>query len=291
LSRQIGQQVRARPLPVIFWPIHLRHAVGSSAARYGEASVFLENIGASASGGTGPDLAELMRYAEVGRRLVGHPDMESALAVLTEIAVTEAPGAQHAGVTLGSNGRFTTLAPTSAVVNQVDQIQYDLGSGPCVDAAIDDNIYYAPDLRSDERWPDFGAQTADATGIVSMLSLRLYLEHDPKLIAALNMYSAEPDAFSDESIAVGLLLATHGALAVAGAAAREHAMNLEKALASSRNIGVAMGRLMNQHTIARDQAFGLLRMASQRTHRKLADVAAEVARTGVLPPLTFRVSR
>ncbi len=51
---------------------------------------------------------------------------------------------------------------------------------------------------------------------------------------------------------------------------------------SNREIGVAMGILMHQHRLTRDQAFDLLRVASQDTNRKLADVAEDVADTGVL---------
>jgi AmiR/NasT family two-component response regulator len=44
-----------------------------------------------------------------------------------------------------------------------------------------------------------------------------------------------------------------------------------------------MGILMNQHKITRDDAFNLLKVSSQHTHRKLHDVATEVADTGALP--------
>ena len=64
--------------------------------------------------------------------------------------------------------------------------------------------------------------------------------------------------------------------------ARDRAENLRHALESNREIGVAVGVLMHQHRITREQAFDLLRVASQDTNRKLADVAADVADTGVL---------
>ena len=231
------------------------------------------------------ELVDLARFAEIHERLAGHPDTDSALDVITRLAADEVPGAQHAGVTLGSRGRFRTIAPTHDIVNQVDQIQYDMATGPCVDAAIDGNVYYSPDLRKDERWPDFGVKAAETTGVLSMLSFRLYLEHDESLIGALNLYSTEVDAFDAESRAAGMLLATHGALAVSGAAARAKAVNLERALESSRDIGVAMGVLMQAHSVDRDQAFDLLRIASQRTHRKLADIASEIAGSGAFPAI------
>jgi hypothetical protein len=39
---------------------------------------------------------------------------------------------------------------------------------------------------------------------------------------------------------------------------------------------------MALHKVTREQAFDLLRVASQRLHRKLADIARDVAETGTL---------
>ena len=58
--------------------------------------------------------------------------------------------------------------------------------------------------------------------------------------------------------------------------------NLSQALQSNREIGVAMGILMNQHRFTRQEAFDVLRVASQNSNRKLADIAVEVADTGTL---------
>jgi hypothetical protein len=44
-----------------------------------------------------------------------------------------------------------------------------------------------------------------------------------------------------------------------------------------------MGVLMAMWKVSPDEAFGLLRLASQDTNRKLADIAEEVIETGVLP--------
>ena len=80
-----------------------------------------------------------------------------------------------------------------------------------------------------------------------------------------------------------MLLATHGSLAIAAAFNRERADNLERALRTSRDIGVAMGVLMTQHKITRDQAFDLLRIVSQNSNRKLHEVEVVVGETGDLP--------
>jgi AmiR/NasT family two-component response regulator len=64
--------------------------------------------------------------------------------------------------------------------------------------------------------------------------------------------------------------------------ATNRAVNLQRALQSNREIGVAMGILMQRNQFTRQQAFDVLRVASQSSNRKLADIASEVADTGTL---------
>jgi GAF domain-containing protein len=234
------------------------------------------------SGFSAGDLSAL--FAEIGQELNVADDGNLVLQALVRLAARRVDGAEYAGVSVGRAGaRFATVAATDDVVNKTDAIQYELGSGPCVDAIINETTFNVGDLRSDPRWPKFGARCVERTGIVSMLSMRFYVEDDRELIAGLNMYSREPKAFDEHSEALAHLLATHGAVAVARATAEKKSRNLLEALKNSREIGVAMGVLMAGEKITRDQAFDLLRMASQRTHRKLAHIAAEVADTGELP--------
>jgi hypothetical protein len=249
-------------------------AVGSNSAESGWDGSWLIDLAA--------------RFATIGRGLAGHGESESVLDVLTSLAVSEVPGAQRAGVTLVTKGGFQTMAATDDVVRAVDQIQYALGSGPCVDAAVEESVYRTGDLRTDDRWPEFGRRAASENGVISMLSFRLYVEEDDSLVGALNLYSDLPDAFDDEALGTGLLLATHGALALSGATARKKAAHLMTALSTSRDIGVAMGVVMAQLKVDREQAFDLLRIASQHTHRKLADLALEVAETGAMPTFASR---
>jgi AmiR/NasT family two-component response regulator len=66
------------------------------------------------------------------------------------------------------------------------------------------------------------------------------------------------------------------------AAAEEKIAGLEAALGSNRQIGTAIGILMNQRRVDSQTAFDLLRTTSQHAHRKLRDIAAEVVHTGSL---------
>ncbi len=230
-------------------------------------------------------------FSELGRELLSEHSLEGTLELISKRAVKLVPAAQHAAISRGRNGKFETIGSTSELPLKVDQIQYDLGSGPCVDAARDEAIYRSGNLPGDQRWSEFGRRASAEHGIYSMLSVRLFLEDDD-LVAALNLYSTATDAFDDDDQILVTLLAAHASMAMASARLHEQAQHLERALQSNRGIGVAMGVLMNQYKITQNEAFDLLRMASQHGHRKLVDVAMDVTETGILelPPLPSRAS-
>jgi signal transduction histidine kinase/DNA-binding response OmpR family regulator len=64
--------------------------------------------------------------------------------------------------------------------------------------------------------------------------------------------------------------------------AENRSANLERALTSNRQIGAAVGILMAMHKLTSDRAFALLREASNKTNRRLRDVADQVVLTGSL---------
>lgn len=58
--------------------------------------------------------------------------------------------------------------------------------------------------------------------------------------------------------------------------------NLEFALAHSRQIGYAIGIIMATQKVTVDAAFAILRVASQRTHRKIRDIADDIVQSGCI---------
>jgi GAF domain-containing protein len=114
-------------------------------------------------------------------------------------------------------------------------------------------------------------------GICSMLSLQLYVEGEN--LGALNRYNGEPDAFDDESEHIGLLFASHAAVAMAGS---QRQQQLTLAMVTRDLIGQAMGILMERYKLTGDQAFALLVRASQTSNTKLRDVAEHLATGGEL---------
>lgn len=207
---------------------------------------------------------------------------DQALRTLTGLCLRVVPGAEAAGITCVSSDGYESVAATSDLAERVDQIQFEVGSGPCIDAAVEETVYRTDDLRSDPRWPEFGRRAAEETGVLSMLSFRLFFEDDDDLAAALNVYAKKVAAFDDNGQMAGLAASTYGAEVVTSRRRKAEIFHLRRALESNREIGAAVGVLMAQHRVTREQAFDLLRMASQNSHRKLVDIARDVVETGTL---------
>lgn len=201
---------------------------------------------------------------------------------ITTTAVSIIDTAEAASITRGVDGEFETVAETSDLPPKVDAIQYELGSGPCVDSALEDCVFRTGDLGNDPRWPEFGKRASEEFDVRSMLAVRLFIEDKDNLIASLNLYSTARDAFTAGDQARAELIAIYSAAAVNAMTEKERSRNLRVALESNRQIGVALGILMSRYKVSDDEAFSLMQMASQRTHRKLRDIAAEVVDTGDL---------
>ncbi|ADJ48257.1 two-component system response regulator [Amycolatopsis mediterranei S699] len=206
--------------------------------------------------------------SEVARTWRAAPDVTATVEAITRAAVSHLQGTEYAGVALCSKGKITTVAATDDLVTEIDQLQYKVGEGPCVDAITHHRTYRTGDLATEGRWPNF-ALAASAAGVRSMLSYRLF--DSSTTIGALTLYSTEPDAFSDDTVADGALFAGHAAIALATA---QTEAQLVTALESRDQIATAKGILMERHRLDPAQAFAMLVDASQNSNVKLHDVAA-----------------
>jgi GAF domain-containing protein len=237
-------------------PATVRQAVGST--------------GQSANPGVARQLSEL------ARRLQADLAPEALLRHIVDATVIEVPGAQYAGISQVSGKVFATTAASDELIERLDQLQYETGEGPGLDAARRHQTLRCDDLGTETRWPRFAPQAAKL-GVRSVLSFQLFVRDES--IGALSLYSARPAAFDSASESTGILLASHAALAMA--AARTQA-GLLTAMDSREIIGQAKGILMERYKIRGVEAFGLLVASSQAMNRKLRDVAEHLVATGEL---------
>lgn len=201
---------------------------------------------------------------------------------IVEDAAAAVPRALAAGLTLvRGTQRPRTLAATDPLVEQVDAIQYDMSEGPCLEAIEDDDIIRADELPTDPRWPKFGSRVVTETPVRSMFAVRMFLGDGDQ--GALNFYAKSVRCFTELDLGIGAVFSCLAGLALRTAIEQQRSINLEAALDSSRQIGMAMGIVMSSKLVTAERAFDLLRDASQRQQRKLRDVAAQVVESGRLP--------
>lgn len=228
--------------------------------------------------GTGWE-ADSATFAEIARSLLSQDDVQQTLQRIVDLAVETIHGCDHAGITFLKGKKVGTPAASDDVPRVVDAIQYETGEGPCLSAIRDHEVFETGDLGAEARWPEFSGRAQRETGVTSMLSFRLFVEGDT--LGALNLYSKAADAFDEQSRTVGLVFAAHAAVALSTAL---HDEQMEEALQSRDLIGQAKGILMAREGVTADEAFEMLRRASQRLNVKLRDVAGEIA-SPTQPPI------
>ncbi|MDU0314094.1 GAF and ANTAR domain-containing protein [Phycicoccus sp. M110.8] len=226
--------------------------------------------------GTAVDTDALaQQLADIARSLEAEPEPGAMLEQLVRAAVALIPGTDEGSLSVvQGRAEVSSRHATGDLPRQVDDLQTSTGQGPCLDAAFEEQTVRVPDMANEGRWPDFAPKAAQL-GAASMLSFQLYVEGDN--LGALNLYSRSVDAFTDESEHVGLLFASHAAIAFADA---QKVQNLKVALASRDVIGQAKGILMERFKVTGDQAFMMLVTASHNSNRKVHDIAEELAMTG-----------
>lgn len=220
-------------------------------------------------------------FAALSIELHGDGDNQAALRRIVELAVKHVEGCGWASITAVRSGQGYSIAVSDEVAQQVDELQYRFAEGPCMAAAEDASNYLLFDVENEQRWPQFARAAAAETEVRSVLAFQLAAGRQ----VALNLYADRPGAFSSDAIDTATIFAANASSLIALNEAEDQAANLEAALESSRAIGVAIGVLMSARKVTQEQAFTLLRVASQNLHRKLRAVAAEVVETGTLPDL------
>jgi hypothetical protein len=229
------------------------------------------------------DVVQLSQeFAALGRELRGPGDNQAALQRMVQLAVKHIEPCTGASITVVRGGRGSSVATSDPVAATADDLQYELNEGPCVRSAERDANYLLIDVRDDRRWPRFSAALTEHTPYRCVLSYQMIAGDS----AALNLYAERPGAYETDDIDLATVIAAHASSLVALSASEDRVANLETALESNREIGAAIGVLMAHHKVTHDEAFALLRSASQRMHRKLRDVASEVVETGTLPELS-----
>jgi GAF domain-containing protein len=210
-------------------------------------------------------------------------ELPEVLTEIVQISRGAMPGADATSITLIRDDRAFTAAFDGQIAMDADELQYERGYGPCLDAGRAGELFVVADMAAEDRWPDYAVHAAER-GVGSSLSVPLPFQG--ATIGALNNYALQAHAFDEADIALGEEVAAFVAIAVgnaeAAARASDDVLNMRRAMASRGVIEQAKGILMERYKITAEQAFTLLTHASQRHNVKLRDVAEELVTTGVL---------
>ncbi len=215
---------------------------------------------------------------DLSRVVLADRAIDDVLTDITMLAARAVPGAESVSTTLLRGDRAYTAAYSGDMALRADELQYDEGYGPCMDAGRGGVVLRIDDMRTEQRWPAYVARVGEA-GVRSSLSVPL--PYQGNSIGALNIYSSQPEAFvSPESLDAGREVAEAIAVAVANADAHhrlgEQARNMQIAMETRAVIEQAKGVLMAQRKVGAEEAFEILRDASQRYNRKLRDIAVGI---------------
>ena len=229
--------------------------------------------------------------------------LRSVLSATGEVEEYLQAAVEAVGELIGTDGSYTlstilydnpyTVATTDRDAWAADQVEFDTADGPCFETLTEGAVFAGINVATERRWPAWAA-VAGLLGFGSAAAVGA--EVDPGQRLVLNSYSVG-DAFLDHRTVDRAQqfveeLADTMPIALRLAQRATEVSQLQQALASRSTIDQALGVLMAQNRCTRDEAFGILRRASQNRNVKLRDVAAALIHrfTGhpAEPPPTFR---
>ena len=213
------------------------------------------------------------QFAVLAQRLRDGKSPDEVQQIVVESAVDLVPGCDRAAIGVLDGATFHSAASTDDVMRLIDDLQNEVGEGPCLEASIDEAMHLDNDLTDGSQWPRLAEIVLARTPVRAMLAVPLVDEG--RRSGALNVFADSPGAFDAESQTSAAILA--------GARHSERADQLQEGLTTNREIGAAVGILMATHGISQDDAFALLSKASQRLNRKLRDIATGIVH-GDRPP-------
>ncbi len=228
------------------------------------------------------DMDSARWFAALARDLAEQGGKDATASRVLEL-ITGATGCSFAAIAqLSPQGVLVHNHSTDAeLLGKVAAISTSTGEGVAWQALRERRTVRVNDVGSESRWPQYTARLRAETPLRSALSYCLVL--DNRVLAAVTLFSAEPGFFTDAICRFADVYADHAAIALARVTDHERAENLETALQSNREIGMAVGILMVRYGLTDQAAFDLLRVTSQHEHRKLREIAAETVYSGELP--------
>ena len=213
-------------------------------------------------------------FAELARITLAEQSIDTVMQTIAQLAKRTIPGASEVSVTIVERGQAKTVAFTGQLAKALDERQYERGYGPCLSCIEGGEPVAVNDMIGDHRWRDWAV---DATELGAGSSLSIPVPVQREVMAALNLYSTQKYAFDADSVELAKTFSSYAGVALANMhlyhAQGQMAEQLQSAMESRAVIEQAKGVLMGQRRCTAQEAFDDLVQLSQKSNRKLRDVA------------------
>ena len=216
-------------------------------------------------------------FAELALIVVAAKPPEETLLHIAELAKQTLGGIEDVSLTVIDNGRPRTVVFTGPLAVHLDERQYELGFGPCLDAAKSGQIITVDSRRDDTPYREY-ARVADRSGIRHTVSVGMPLAQ--RSIGGLNIYRTEAAPFAPAFLEHAGVFAGYAAVAVDNITSHAHAVNearhLRIAMESRAVIEQAKGIIIARDQCTPDEAFEILSRISQQQNIKIRDLAQSI---------------
>ncbi|MET0461467.1 MAG: GAF domain-containing protein [Ilumatobacteraceae bacterium] len=215
-----------------------------------------------------------MRVAiALARQVAQSPNARWCLACVEVLAVS------GAGITLMGGAESGPLCVSNPQVGALEDLQFDVGEGPCRDAHMSGRPVNVPSLdrSASQRWPSF-VELAEVSGIGAVFAYPLQVNGVG--VGVLTLYQAEPGALTaaqhDDCLVMAEVLGATILSLQADEPAGELAAGLETAVAYRAEIYQASGVVAVQLAIPPSEAVVRIRGYAYAMSRPVAAVAADI---------------
>jgi GAF domain-containing protein len=206
-------------------------------------------------------------------------DVAATLARLC-VAAVEVVGVSGAGVSLmAEHGRRGFGAASDASSQQLEELQFTLGEGPCVDALRTGRPVLVPDLLDGhrQRWPGYSSAAQDL-GVRAVFAFPIQV--GGARLGVLDVFRDQPGSLTREQTGLAVTFADVALMVVLDGQQRAPAGELPQGFVQSpglrAEIAQAQGMIMMQLGISITDALVRLRAYAYAEGRPLSEVARDV---------------
>jgi hypothetical protein len=213
------------------------------------------------------------------------PDVVGWMQRLCRVASTALPATGVGVSVMASAEHPSTVAASDQHSADIEDLQFTIGEGPCIDAYKTGRPVFAPDLTvaARVRWPGY-APAAQERGVQAAFAFPLQI--GAARLGALDIYRDQPGGLSSETIAEALTFADAAMTGLLNAQQRSNeddgAPALDDALDNRFELYQSQGMVAVQLGVTLHEAMIRIRAYAYAHNRPLGDVADDIVARNIV---------